>query len=650
MYISRSDLDVNYLDVAKAAFYCSAYFTSILYAELWFEEKKREDPNLDIDRLCEKHAEDGAAVAKILRECYFKIGIPDGIHGCGYNHLLEAESEIKHYEHLKKWDLSMLHHDIRLSENPHLSEAGLLSSLHKSGMFYTSSALVRSDKKNKPRTGFEYECAARLGDWSLVDSGNDEACFEKWRYFALKAFCDDDLTSFQIKLDRARECVLSDLSSCSLECSKNVYEPLAMLRSLKESEDFARAARKGTPFHLESLYGNWCAHDTIKQPQFKLVESVLNQRILMVKAELEKNRTSDVRDYLNSILCDLYFKAIKISRRAKRYDLALRSLSYLYHLERVPEKIAAEMNVERARIAWEKGEKDVGKFFLFNYLKGKEIRGDSKAKGLRLYGDWVASTRSENALHIIENYYLPAIDEAKEAENKVKTYASLAKFADYNYEQLHEYLSSPLFEMKQDLIAKQQDLASGLEGHPADEDKRRAAYLAKRQSVIDETEIRNAKREKEEFLNLALKFYLLVLKEGEIYDLLIFRVVSLWLSNSNDQDVTRKLKEMLPSIPSHKFLCVLPQILPRMAEIDIVATLISKYAASPQFYYERRCKFSVFRADTLGSSLSYSASRFRFGKILRRPNLHEQGAETKTRESEGAPGPKNPRGVSKKRP
>lgn len=592
----RLNLKVNYLHIAEAARFCSAFYTAILYVELWFNEKKKLQTDLSIDNICEVYPEEGSILTKILRDCYSKIGIYDGIRGCGYAHLLDIKTESQHYEHLNKWNASMLFDDIELSRGSRNSEKHLISALQKSGMLYTVNSLIRSSNNKHELSDVQYKCAADLGDWSLFDGphscqGSEES-YEKHHYLALKAFHSDDPVTFQNEIHRARKITVSKLSLRSLESAENLYQSLTELRCLKELEDFAIAV-KGNQRELETQYLKWRLQDSIKYSDFRLIERILTQRVTIIKEEMQRAKDPEIRTFLHNMLSELYYKITKMARREKQFETAIRNLIYLSHLENLSDEMIGKIKLEKSLLEWETGDINVGKFLLCHYLKRDEIRGNLRAKALRIYGDWMASTNSENSKYIIEQYYKKSIEVSEKPKERVNSYASLARFADSNYEQIKEYLASPLFEIKKNITNRQQDMASELRQEidwNQDREKKMAYRVVERQSVIDENEIRNSENEKDLFLCLAVKYYLLSLKEGEEFDMLVFRLISLWFSNPDHSNVMQQLKEHLSKIPMHKFLCLLPQIVPRVDEIGLISTLVGEYRFTNGFAGESRTR------------------------------------------------------------
>lgn len=586
-------MDVNYLDVAKAALHCSAFFTSIFYAELWFEQKRKGNYSyVDINSICELFPDEGFALTEILRICHSRIGNLDGIHGCGYMHILNPTSEIQHYEHIKNWNLSLLHHDIQLSMGNKDFEEGLINSLERSGMHYILNTLTKESSSLTSTSvikSVQHKCAAELSDWSLLDSAYETMtngfpeCFDRSYYFALKAFKNEDDATFHNEIQRARKCVLNKLNNCSFESSKNLYLPLSELQSLKELEDFVLAIRRSDENNLRDLYRKWSEQDEIRCNDSKLIEAILLNRTIFLKIALSKMEQCEIKNDLQLILCQTYLNAVVAARKEKKYETAIRMLSYASNLNHIPQDILENLKIEKARIYWERGDKEIGRFVLSYFIKKNEITGELKAKGLRMYGDWMAKTKSENSREIIQKYYLKSIVQSNNSTHLIESYTSLAKFADSNYEQLNEYLSSPLFEIKQSLINTQQDLASELRqelGWNQNREKRMAYQIAAVQCAIDENEIKRSRLERDSYLCLALKYYLLSLKEGEKYNLLVFRIISMWMSNSNNQEVIQELKKMLPQIPTYKFLCLLPQLIPRMADVCLISDLVGKIFSS----------------------------------------------------------------------
>ncbi|KAF7998580.1 hypothetical protein HCN44_010988 [Aphidius gifuensis] len=146
---------LNYLHISKAAQYCSAYFTSVLYAELSSEILKKQIKYIPDDD------------DYILREGFIKIGDPDSIHGCGSSYLKEQSSRIQHYKHFKEWEKVLITQDVDLSCGQTYSR-GMANTLQNLGLDYLSNKFISTVKKDNDNIDdYIYNTAWRLSDWSI---------------------------------------------------------------------------------------------------------------------------------------------------------------------------------------------------------------------------------------------------------------------------------------------------------------------------------------------------------------------------------------------------------------------------------------------------------------------------------------------------
>lgn len=114
------ELRFDYLPIAKAAQFCSAYFTSVLYVELWCETflngKRDIGRTLIIDRIYNEDPIQGKIVKDILREASIQIGDPDAVYGCGTAHLKDREARLQYFADLQQWDQMLILQDSKLRD------------------------------------------------------------------------------------------------------------------------------------------------------------------------------------------------------------------------------------------------------------------------------------------------------------------------------------------------------------------------------------------------------------------------------------------------------------------------------------------------------------------------------------------------------
>lgn len=92
------------------------------------------------------------------------------------------------------------------------------------------------------------------------------------------------------------------------------------------------------------------------------------------------------------------------------------------------------------------------------------------------------------------------------------------------------------------------------------QDFKRAVIISQKQSTNDAAELKNIEQERRNYLAQALKYYLKTLRSSEEYNLLIFRLVALWVDNMCNDEVNEKLLIDLDTIPSFKFVPLVPQL------------------------------------------------------------------------------------------
>lgn len=113
------------------------------------------------------------------------------------------------------------------------------------------------------------------------------------------------------------------------------------------------------------------------------------------------------------------------------------------------------------------------------------------------------------------------------------------------YESLKEYARTAI-KVDTAQIMKNQDL-------------KRAVIISQKQSTNDAAELESIQQERRNYLSQALKYYLKTLQCSEEHNLLIFRLVSLWLDNMFDDEVNEFMTE-LENVPSFKFVPLVPQL------------------------------------------------------------------------------------------
>ncbi|XP_076381605.1 serine/threonine-protein kinase tefu isoform X2 [Megalopta genalis] len=584
-------LELNYMYIAKAAQYCAAFFTAILYAEMSCENILNDYNNFTniskIDHVYELAPDQGKMIQSILRDTYAKIGDSDAIRGTGSSHLQDHSTRIQHYVHTHEWNKVILAQDVELSFGNMSVIKEMANGLHQSGFQYLLGNMIHTMSKNNEKIDedIQYECSWRLSNWNFSEinqalyAKNDcksksqiiESDYHFYHYQALKYFHEGNEIGIQNAIENARISIIKALKNISLESSKTIYEKLMQLQLIREIEELSSAKSD----EYEKVLQKWQQQDISNFNEFQYIEPILTQRTIMYKI----NSALDDNMLIKDALFNTYLDLSKIAADKDNLHVATRSLAVLAKQVDLSPKDQDQLLYQESLLARLRNDLEIGRFLLRNLIHKNSLDTNLRAQVLRVYGDWMAETKSENPQAVIRKYYIKSIDTSSSInehtidsiKNLHGTHVALARFADIQYEQICMYMKSSQFESLKECITPIEGVS--MQSITKDKDVRRAFILNQRQNINDAAELEHIEKEKDNYLTLALQYYLLVLQESEDYNLLIFRVVALWLDNIKQKDVNSLLNENLNKIPSFKFIPLIPQL---AAHINNVSNAFSE--------------------------------------------------------------------------
>ncbi|KAK9874965.1 hypothetical protein WA026_005780 [Henosepilachna vigintioctopunctata] len=575
-------LDLDYLKIAKAAQYCNAYFTSLLYVELWCHSKVASQEHESncfkstiLDFIHEIETQDvQLAIVNILRSSYKAIGDLDSLQGCGFTLLLNPQLRVEHYKDSGMWDQALLFYNIQISRGVSMSKEMLINSYKHCGLY--ESASFCTDAKVAP----DYECMWRLSNWSLLDndtpSQNNKPSFEKqmekYKYFTLKNIHERDIGAVMEQIENARLCVVEKLKHTSLESSSNLYNILTYLQGFNEIEDFLNAESIDD---LKLVFNKWHHQDDIDKNKFSYIEPILTQRMVILNDYLQSSR-SEEGIFIKNNLVDFSLKLSGIARQENETSIGLRALMFIQNISQLTDNERSRIYLEDAQLCGISNNKHTGRKILKQLTGDESVNPRLRSLALKLYGKWSADSYSDNPTTIINNYFYASLSLLKGLEPNTDdhksifdTYNTLGKFADREYQQLSSHMKSDIFQIKMKNVEKAAEIVGQLtrkSGLTADQ--RKAKALHEKQYSIDEAEIENTKREQKSFLLIALKYYLKNVSHSDDNNLQIFRIIALFLENRSSESVLKLIEEHFRKIPSYKFITILPQFLPHISDIN----------------------------------------------------------------------------------
>lgn len=229
----------------------------------------------------------------------------------------------------KSWDRVTLEHDAQCYAN---SENLLVAKSHlaSSGLFGLSNVI------SPQPTAQKYECAWRLSDWTVLENlkGDEAPTFDRSHYAALRCLQTKDEMGAQAAIVDARQLIIGDLRSASLECTNNVYKHLQRLALVQQIDDFLCVQFHRNEPVDRNVFDKWRQQDQIGCSQFEHKEPIMAQRITIaraagLRATRKLQNTFNVRtDMLQSMILNVASEC----RLEGRINLAIRYLAVLYNM------------------------------------------------------------------------------------------------------------------------------------------------------------------------------------------------------------------------------------------------------------------------------------------------------------------------------
>lgn len=517
-------LSVSFLHVAYAAQFCRAYFTSLLYTELWVESLKSElysssdnSNMIPLDVVCKKFPDDGQVLLNILWEDFKELGERDGIEGCVRLQLADPNRRLHYFREMGLWQSLIAEADMG-NQKDALSQGLLMSG------FLTCASQLNNCC---------WDAAWRLNQWDIEPPFSGHENFSSLHYSAIRSVLHlKDQQNALSFLDPARELVLNDLADASLEVAASVYLPLAKLQLITELE-------------------SWCKEESVckEVPDSEWIhaEPILWQRGLLL---------ADPQFWLSSA---------KIARSNSSHLIALKLLQHMKGLE-ISQEVQEEAKAEEAKIHWDSGNLETAKFLLRHLLDSME---DPllKAKCLLTYGTWMSESKSEGPKAIITQYFqeAAALLETR-LEERLAAAECLAKFADTEYQRITRYLKSPEYDMKKShMDACRKNLKVFESNRNETLEEKKSVKIHQCNIETDEAEMDAIHVEHSSFLCLAVREYLYSLQFEKTTDDRMFRFVSLWLSNSKLAALQKEVDQFLNKVPLYRFIPVFPQLAVRIS-------------------------------------------------------------------------------------
>ena len=397
--------ELDHLSIAKAAKYCQAYFTAVLYCELWAQKKLSDETSVPARNIIVNKN-----LQEIMYEAYTSIGIHDALD----LFVNPITSRSLYMQTNNESFRNILEHNGTSIESEDQMKA-YLKLLNDMGLHFLTYKLAQSNVVHAP---YQYECLWRLCDWNVLTDADTERKptktvdfkveFEKYHYSSLKCLKNNDELGCKISVDKARKSILQMLKEESLECTQNIYKFMQMSQLLQQVEDFSvvRFCRSQDS-HLKMM-NKWKCQDQLPYHDFKIIEPVLSQRnSVLDTANIKAGKRTWIPEALQVNMMFIIKEAISGGCN----NDAIKMIAKMKSFENLLPSFKAELFIQDAEISWKMNNKQLAKHSLRRVMEEKELERETllKCKAFKMYGIYLAESYTEEIGTIYTNYFKTSV-------------------------------------------------------------------------------------------------------------------------------------------------------------------------------------------------------------------------------------------------
>ncbi|KAM8719535.1 hypothetical protein ACLKA7_005726 [Drosophila subpalustris] len=582
-------IPINLSNAIMASNHCQAYFLSIMYLELWACEAKNRDTSNSSDIL------DDDNFQKSAKKAYESIGCLDAM--SGFLNPLRARVDY----------LSLNNNLIGCwleSDNLNVPNSELSISIMKSnGMLSLANLLQQRRDCNEE---LDYEILWRLGQWDelaesqqkLNTSKDMEREFNKQHYLALKSITNREEENTVSAIRNAYHCVMGVLRDISVECLQSVYKYMTWLCTLQQAEDFTQIqfGIQLSTTEIDEIFNKWQTELELIYGNFNCKEHILSHQIALFKmAGTRANRR--IQQYYKQNPVDTYLlKCIGVCKDAGKLNMANKYIAMLRGLPNLKEATKAAVLLEDADVHVKTGNYQIAKATLQHVVSNLEFQYClQRVPALRMQGEFLLNCNAQSFSYTLDHNFNKSIrllDQfelhkqtlmSKHSEifvwstfgafvndNRKAAHAAIAKYADREYQQLHNYRHSQEYKMLADIIQQNLELADTVSqrertDRDRDRDRRVGAINLSRFAKLDAAELQKIEDNLTHNLCTAVEHYIEYCQlDGGASSAEIYRIIALWFTNDQNSKMLLKINDLIRNVPSYKFICALNQMVGRL--------------------------------------------------------------------------------------
>ncbi|KAG4304904.1 hypothetical protein PORY_001579 [Pneumocystis oryctolagi] len=553
-------LDVNYFSAALAAASCQLWETSLLFICIYWT---LNDSIVNDEML------------KLLSVVYKKIDDPDSFYGIPYT--VSLENILSRYKFEGNgWKSLFLHgaaleNDLRMlplaDESEHM--LGIMEAFNSLG-FRSFSRMNFSNYKNNIVFDFvkdQYASSWRLEQWDLP-CAHFSSNFDHIVYNILQVVNKGSLENISH--------ILNNGYSTMINIKKYPFmsdKEITGLIMLTEIEEFF-----SLPFSDVWLRWQSRLFTTNFGIKFDSIEPVLSLRQVLLSSVLKN--TSIMKHYVDKSLIQkclikILVELCQVARISGNLQIAFSAITYAERLLKFDLKgnsaFFSPVAIQISRVLWDQGDRINSVKLLCEIVNGKNINISEKYE-ISPEASWTSELRLERPDFIMEKYFKSAVkllNNSKLGNDAGYVFHTFGFFCD---KQLESLSVCEDFEKIQKLRKQNSEELAVLDQmiNKSSKYDREVLLLhrakAKALFDIDDVEFNRLIENKEVYLRKSIKNYLKSLVSCDNYDYNIFRCMSLWLSNIENDNVNKIVYRLIYNIATRKFLILFNQLASRLSE------------------------------------------------------------------------------------
>ncbi|EIW79348.1 hypothetical protein CONPUDRAFT_74806 [Coniophora puteana RWD-64-598 SS2] len=583
-------LDIDHDLLARSAVRCGAYTTALLFLELSVEkEKPRRNPQ---------------DTEQIMFDIYSHIDEPDGFYGIATADM--SAFLIRRFHHEKQWDKAFRFHGAGLEarDDSRNDADGLLSAFRAFGFDHLAvgalhNTQVGGDSHSQSST-LSYQLGWRTETWNLpdrLDTSNAGLSI----YRSLRGvFRERDPEATRVITQAACRDEIARMRELGSENIMEIRQVAQNLMCLNQIDKWTNVGMQQSLARRSIEVEDQVAIASI-DPRFEFsdMESIMATRLSLLHSARQKEQRDQIGAMTTPFLQQLIELEkqclINLSEAARQSDQLQIALNSVVKARRLESEKALDVSQEFAHVLWRLNEQRPAVQFLRevtqqpNMAKGNVSSTFKRQNALSLatLGTWSSEGCLERPADITTQFFIPAVRLAGELENYTEhacgeacssVYHQYAMFAEQQYQTIIKspdmirwkiYVDRKMQEIRQ----REDQMKQVPRSQPGyEEQKRNQDHELKRARAIleaDTISYEQLKQAQFAFLVQALEMYSRCLSSADKYDDDgPIRLCSLWLANFDSPELQTSLANILPRIPSRKFVFLAHQLSARMAKSD----------------------------------------------------------------------------------